>query len=93
MERWNELPEAGLITTPGSAVECKTGSWRSRRPVWDRDRCTSCLLCWIYCPDLSIKVSGQKMVGIDADFCKGCGICAKVCPDKASAITMEEERR
>ncbi|MEK9149782.1 MAG: 4Fe-4S binding protein [Candidatus Desantisbacteria bacterium] len=93
MEKWYELPEAGLIIEPGSAAKYKTGSWRSRRPIWDKDKCTSCLTCWIYCPDSSILVENQKVMGINLDYCKGCGICARVCPPKVSAIKMDEERR
>lgn len=93
MEKWYELPEAGLIIEPGSAAKYKTGSWRSRRPIWDKDKCTSCLTCWIYCPDSSVIVENQKVIGINLDYCKGCGICANVCPPKVSAIRMDEERR
>ena len=93
MEKWYELPEAGLIIEPGSAAKYKTGSWRSRRPIWDKDKCTSCLTCWIYCPDSSILIENQKVMGINLDYCKGCGICARVCPPKVSAIKMDEERR
>jgi pyruvate ferredoxin oxidoreductase delta subunit len=93
MEKWYELPEAGLIIEPGSAAKYKTGSWRSRRPIWDKDKCTSCLTCWIYCPDSSVIVENQKVMGINLDYCKGCGICANVCPPKVSAIRMDEERR
>jgi pyruvate ferredoxin oxidoreductase delta subunit len=93
MEKWYELPEAGLIIEPGSAAKYKTGSWRSRRPIWDKDRCTSCLTCWIYCPDSSVIVENHKVMGINLDYCKGCGICANVCPPKVSAIKMDEERR
>ena len=93
MEKWYELPEAGLIIEPGSAAKYKTGSWRSRRPIWDKDKCNSCLTCWIYCPDSSILVENQKVMGINLDYCKGCGICANVCPPKVSAIRMDEERR
>ncbi|MBU1261443.1 4Fe-4S binding protein [bacterium] len=93
MEKWYELPEAGLIIEPGSAAKYKTGSWRSRRPIWDKDTCTSCLTCWIYCPDSSILVENHKVKGINFDYCKGCGICAKICPPKVSAIRMEEERK
>ncbi|MFH0775472.1 MAG: 4Fe-4S binding protein [bacterium] len=93
MEKWYELPEAGLIIEPGSAAKYKTGSWRSRRPIWDKDKCNSCLYCWIYCPDSSILVENQKVMGINLDYCKGCGICARVCPPKVSAIKMDEERR
>ncbi len=93
MEKWYELPEAGLVLEPGTAERYKTGTWRSRRPIWDGEKCISCLFCWIYCPDSSIMVEDGKINGIDLDYCKGCGICANVCPEKVKAIKMENEKR
>ncbi|MEW6102369.1 MAG: 4Fe-4S binding protein [bacterium] len=93
MEKWYELPSGGLILEPATAERYKTGSWRSKRPIWDASKCISCLNCWIYCPDSSIIVKDEKMTGINLDYCKGCGICADVCPEKVSAIKMEEEKR
>jgi pyruvate ferredoxin oxidoreductase delta subunit len=86
---YKEIPIGGLITEAGNAKKYNTGSWRTFKPVRDKDKCIDCLLCWIYCPDSSILVSGGKIVGIDYDHCKGCGICAKVCPKKC--IEMVEE--
>jgi len=85
---WKSLPIGGLLLEPGSSVKYKTGDWRASRPVVDPNKCTNCLLCWIYCPDMAI-MRGEKVVEINYDFCKGCGICAAECPVKA--ITMEEE--
>jgi len=59
-----------------------TGTWRSHRPVVDKDKCTNCLLCWIWCPEGVIS----KETEIDYEYCKGCGLCARECP--IGAITM-----
>lgn len=88
---WRDLPFAGIIPEGGTAAEFGTGDWRSQRPIYDPEKCIQCLMCWIYCPDSSIKVEDGKMVGIDYDHCKGCGVCASVCPPKASAIAMTDE--
>ncbi|MEW6555943.1 MAG: 4Fe-4S dicluster-binding protein [Elusimicrobiota bacterium] len=89
---WKELPE-GDILEAGTAKNFKTGDWRSSRPVYNPEKCIQCFICWINCPDSSIIVKDGKVVGIDYEHCKGCGICAKECPPKASAITMEAEKK
>ncbi|MEW6684576.1 MAG: ferredoxin [Candidatus Edwardsbacteria bacterium] len=88
---WKELPTGCLLLEPGSAEKFETGDWRSLRPVHHSEKCTNCLICWIYCPDSSIIVKDDKVVGIDLAYCKGCGICAKECPPKIQAITMVPE--
>lgn len=88
---WKDLPIGGLILEPGTANEYLTGGWRNLKPIRDEEKCTNCLICWIYCPDSSILVQDEKVVGIDYEHCKGCGICAKECPPKVSAIKMVKE--
>jgi len=90
MKGWKEIPEGGLILEPGNSVEYKTGSWRSKRPIRDEEKCIHCLICWAYCPDGAIIVENEKIKEINYDYCKGCGICANECPKEA--ITMEEEK-
>ncbi len=68
----------------------KTGKWRSIRPVIDKDKCTSCLLCWKFCPEACISVKNGIPV-IDYDYCKGCSICEEVCVK--NAISLEEEHK
>jgi pyruvate ferredoxin oxidoreductase delta subunit len=88
---WRELPLGGKITQPGSATEYETGGWRSKRPIWDFDKCTQCLICWVFCPDSAILIEDGKVIGADLMHCKGCGICAEECPDRTKAITMVDE--
>jgi pyruvate ferredoxin oxidoreductase delta subunit len=85
----SSLPAGGMIIEAGNSKKYKTGEWRAQRPEVDKEKCTNCLTCWIYCPDNSIKVENEKMVGFKYSHCKGCGICANQCP--AKAITMKEE--
>ncbi|NQT07168.1 MAG: 4Fe-4S binding protein [Candidatus Omnitrophica bacterium] len=68
----------------------KTGSWRSIRPVVQKDKCISCLLCWKFCPEPCISMVDGKPV-IDYDYCKGCAICIEVCPK--GAIVSEDEKK
>jgi pyruvate ferredoxin oxidoreductase delta subunit len=86
---WKQIPIGGIIVQAGSAKEYKTGDWRTFRPVVNKERCVSCLMCWMYCPDSSVLVKDKKMIGFDYEHCKGCGICASVCPVKC--IKMEKE--
>jgi len=87
---WKTIPMGGLLLEPGSAMKYKTGDWRAFRPIVDQNKCTNCLLCWIYCPDASINRL-EKFVEVSYDYCKGCGLCARECP--VGAITMVEEKR
>ncbi len=91
LKKWQELEIGCVIPEAGTSINFKTGDWRSEKPIWHKDKCVQCLICWIYCPDSSIKIENGKVIGIDYDFCKGCGICAYECPPKANAITMERE--
>ena len=88
---WRKLPP-GDILEAGTAQEFETGDWRSERPVRDEEKCTNCLICWVYCPDSAIMVEDGKIKGFNYRFCKGCGICASVCPPKIKAIKMVSER-
>ncbi len=91
LKGWREIPIGGMITEAGNADRYNTGSWRSQCPVRDPEKCTNCLMCWIYCPDSAIRVKDGKIVEFDLLHCKGCGICAKECPPKIQAIKMVDE--
>jgi pyruvate ferredoxin oxidoreductase delta subunit len=74
------------ISFPQKGVSGETGTWRLERPVINKDACTSCLLCWVYCPEAVIS---KDTIEIDYTYCKGCGVCAEECP--ADAISMVKE--
>jgi pyruvate ferredoxin oxidoreductase delta subunit len=92
-QNYQDIPIAGTITNPGSAMFNKTGSWRSFRPIHDRAKCINCMICFSFCPEDAILVKDGKVVGVNLDYCKGCGICAKECPVKAFAMKEESEFR
>lgn len=66
-----------------------TASWRTERPVMDKEKCIECGICMTFCPVCSIIGDESKKYIINYDFCKGCGICARECP--SNAINMVPE--
>jgi pyruvate ferredoxin oxidoreductase delta subunit len=66
------------------------GHWRINKPIIDYQKCISCLLCVIYCPEAAIRSNEERQPNIDMRFCKGCGICANECPSKAIEMKKEE---
>ena len=79
--------EAGLVG-PGSFVDNKTGSWRTFKPVYDKEACNMCRFCWFYCPEGCIYDRKEEME-FDFDYCKGCGICANQCPKDAIEMVRD----
>ena len=88
MKSHKEIPIGGMIEKAGSSMDFKTGDWAVFRPVWDKEKCTQCMICPVMCPDNCIPVKESKREETDFDYCKGCGICAEVCPVKC--IEMKE---
>lgn len=81
---WKDITIGGMIANAGNAELFNTGDWRSMKPIWIKDKCKQCLLCYPVCPDTSILIDNEgKRTDFDYKHCKGCGICAKVCPFKA----------
>jgi pyruvate ferredoxin oxidoreductase delta subunit len=95
LKGWRELTPGVVITDAGNARRFKTGAWRTFKPRWIGENCIQCLFCWLYCPDMAVKVKDGKRAEFDYEFCKGCGICAVECPGKKGkkAIVMEEEEK
>ena len=86
---WKDVKPGAVVDKPGSARKTKTGDWRSQKPVYKKEKCTKCGMCYLYCPDAAIKRDAEGYIEIDYYFCKGCGICSNECP--ADAIDMVKE--
>lgn len=93
-DKWQpqDIP-VGYVCDGGTAEQYITGGWRSKRPVWDKNSCTNCMMCWIVCPDSSIIVKDEKMTGIDYDHCKGCGICVHECKFDCLKLVKESQAK
>lgn len=48
--------------------------------------CIQCDLCFLLCPDMSIRKAGSGGYAVATDYCKGCGMCAATCPRNALEI-------
>ncbi len=94
-EDWKpeDFPVGVACPEAGNSIKYITGGWRSMRPVWDKDKCKNCMLCWVYCPDSSIQVEDSAMIGIDFDHCKGCGVCVKECKFGALDFVPENQSK
>ncbi len=89
----SEVPAGLVALEAGNSTQYITGGWRFMRPVYDSEKCTDCMMCWVACPDSSVLVKDGAMVGIDFDHCKGCGLCVKECRFKALEFITEAEAK
>ncbi|CAK7021919.1 MAG: hypothetical protein DELT_02445 [Desulfovibrio sp.] len=69
----------------------KTGEWRFKRPVFEKDSCKQCGICAMYCPVGCITQQSSEYYIPDFTYCKGCGVCANECPAHAIVMHFEEE--
>lgn len=86
LRTWREIPIGGA--TFRLSTDVKTGDWRALRPIVDQKKCTKCMICWLYCPDMAVIWNGEE-ISINYDYCKGCSICAHECPVKAISMVPE----
>ena len=86
---YDMIPNGAVVIDAGNSVQYITGGWRSDMPIWNKENCSSCMLCWVHCPDSSILVADGEMTGIDYDHCKGCGVCVHECRFDALVLVPE----
>ena len=91
LKSWKEVVVGAKIIESGTALEYKTGDWATFIPVVERDKCSHCLLCWLYCPDAAIIQKPDGFFTADLDYCKGCGICAHECWPRAIKMVEDEK--
>jgi pyruvate ferredoxin oxidoreductase delta subunit len=89
---WKDYPPGMDILLPGSAVNTRTGLWRSERPEWNHKQCIKCAVCVIFCPEGCIDLRAEDQCPeADYEYCKGCGICARECFTGCIKMVMEKE--
>lgn len=87
---WPEVEIGCDVHIPGNSKEFFTGNWRTGGyPLMDEEKCISCGICWIMCPEMAFEKS-PDCYRWSGEYCKGCGICVTTCPKKA--LSMEEEK-
>ncbi len=91
--KYDQIPLGVVALEAGNSQYYNTGGWRTDRPIWDPEKCTHCLMCWVNCPDSSIYVEDGQMTGIDLDHCKGCGVCVVACRFDALELMNEEDAK
>jgi pyruvate ferredoxin oxidoreductase gamma subunit len=87
---WHELLPGCIVTEPGSAKTYRTGDWKSAHPVWNKEKCIKCGLCYLFCPEGCIREQEDGYFEADLYYCKGCGICARECWTEAISMVEEE---
>ena len=103
-----EQPKWGYLTAPIGGINPELGSTiisdlsPSRQgyiPLFIKERCINCGLCFSACPDMVFQFvkgeyKGRKMMinqGLDYYHCKGCLRCVDVCPVNALVSGKEAE--
>ncbi|MEM4280586.1 MAG: 2-oxoacid:acceptor oxidoreductase family protein [Candidatus Caldarchaeum sp.] len=77
------------IVNLGNSTLRRTGNWRLFKPVVDYQRCTGCMVCYVYCPESAIALDPDNRPLVDYENCKGCMICLKECPLRAISAVRE----
>jgi len=88
MNSWVNNKVGCVLLKEDKAQPFNKGDQRTRTPLRDKEKCTRCGLCYLYCPDAAVRLTGDGFFEVDKDYCKGCGICSREC--WFGAISMAE---
>lgn len=108
LNQWAGAKELGYLNAPIGGINLNPGSTvtndlsPSRQgyiPLFLKEKCINCGLCFSACPDMVFqfvkgKYKGKDMMinqGLDYYHCKGCLRCVDVCP--VNALVMAEEAK
>jgi 2-oxoacid:acceptor oxidoreductase delta subunit (pyruvate/2-ketoisovalerate family) len=90
-KNWIELSPIPISLPIKGSMET-TGDWRTFRPKI-KESCNKCGICWMYCPEGTIKKNDNGSFEIDLQYCKGCGICANECPTNNIEMIRESDEK
>ena len=101
-EKWGYLTAPIGGTNPcigNSVISDLSPSRQGYIPIFIKDKCINCGLCFSACPDMVFQFAkgeykGRKMMinqGLDYYHCKGCLRCVDVCPVNALVRGVESE--
>ena len=105
----SQEPKWGYLTAPIGGINphfgnsISTNLSHSRQgyvPLFLKEKCINCGLCFSTCPDMVFQFvkgeyKGRSMMinmGLDYDHCKGCLRCVDVCPVNALVSGIEAEQ-
>ncbi|MDE1828766.1 MAG: 2-oxoacid:acceptor oxidoreductase family protein [Thaumarchaeota archaeon] len=80
------------ITATGNSMLRDRAQWSNYKPVIDYDKCTKCMVCYVYCPDSAYTIDSEGYPIVDYDACKGCNICKTECPVKIITLVERNKR-
>ena len=98
---YGNAPLGGINPDYGNSIS--TNLSKSRQgyvPLFQKEKCINCGLCFSACPDMVFQFAkgeykGRSMMinqGLDYDHCKGCLRCVDVCPVNALVRGVEAEQ-
>ena len=97
---YQNMPIGGINPRAGSTVIADVSASRQGYiPLFIKERCINCGLCFSACPDMVFQFKkgeykGREMMinqGLDYYHCKGCLRCVDVCPVNALVRGVEAE--
>jgi pyruvate ferredoxin oxidoreductase delta subunit len=48
-----------MIDLPITEKFCSNQDWRNNKPVWDKEKCVHCGICYLFCPDSAIRADEE----------------------------------
>ena len=88
---WSETKVGCVLLEEGKAKPFEPSEKPLLIPLWDKEMCVRCGICYLFCPDAAIKRGDDGFYEANLDYCKGCGICSFECPTDPKSIEMKLE--